>query len=211
MNFIQTVYYNDKALVVTADADTCVLDHTEMKSYVRMKGLTKANLPLALQQLDDIMVQGVIIEESSISTFYTHLKDMYKVIRAGGGLVYNENKDILMIFRRGKWDLPKGKLDKGEQIEACALREVCEETGLNMLCLGPKITETWHLYPEKGKNFVKHTTWYRMEGTSMETFLPQAEEDIQEVLWVNTGKLLPFVSNTYKAIRDVLAMEGLAW
>jgi 8-oxo-dGTP pyrophosphatase MutT (NUDIX family) len=62
-----------------------------------------------------------------------------KTIVAAGGLVFNENKELLMIYRRSKWDLPKGKLDEGETIEECAIREVEEETGVQQIILGKLI------------------------------------------------------------------------
>ena len=211
MNFTQIVYYNDKPIILTNDTRLYLTANPDKKDYIHFEGLKKTNFPIVLRQLEDITVTGAIIEESSVTALGSHLKDMYKVIQAGGGLVYNEDNNILMIFRRGKWDLPKGKLDKGETIEQCALREVAEETGVNNLTLGHKICETWHLYLEKGKNYVKHTTWFKMTATGNEALAPQAEEDISEARWVATGQLTPYVSNTYKAIKEVLIMEGFKW
>ena len=87
-----------------------------------------------------------------------------KVIVAGGGLLLNEHHELLMIFRRGCWDLPKGKLDDGETIEACALREVEEETGVGNLLSGGLLGITRHQYfdPYIKEEVIKETHWYAM-------------------------------------------------
>jgi len=100
------------------------------------------------------------------------------LIRAGGGLVENEKGEVLFMFRRGKWDLPKGKLDPGETLESCALREVKEETGVSQLELIQFLLVTEHEYEERGLFILKETHWYRMKTTSHESLIPQTEEDI---------------------------------
>src|SRR4249919_1544763 len=88
------------------------------------------------------------------------------IIKAGGGLVKNEKKEILFMFRRGKWDLPKGKLDPGESIEECAVREVVEETGLKKVELKHFLVTTYHTYTENGKHILKESHWYNMLSDS---------------------------------------------
>jgi len=90
------------------------------------------------------------------------LKKMFKIIKAGGGVVQNSNKEILFIYRMKKWDLPKGKLDKGETIKECAKREVEEETKVKVEC-GSKIISTWHTYTRNKKFILKKTTWFNMK------------------------------------------------
>jgi 8-oxo-dGTP pyrophosphatase MutT (NUDIX family) len=116
-----------------------------------------------------------------------------------------------LIFRRGKWDLPKGKLDAGEQIDECALREVKEETGLVHLELGDKICDTYHIYEQKGQQYLKRTAWYKMSGTSADKLMPQKEENILEARWVSEKDLAPLMAKTYEAIREVLRLSGIKW
>ena len=211
MNFIQKLYYIDKPIVITNDIQACVVAHPEMVHYHICDNLNAANFEQALSHLQEGKSEGVIIKDTSPEALKAHLSGLFKVIQAGGGVVYNDAGGILMIFRRGKWDLPKGKLDEGETIDQCALREVQEETGIRQLTLGDKLSETWHLYNEKGKNLVKHTTWYKMSSTDDQALEPQAEEDIKEARWVNANELKPFMDNTYRAIQDVLSTAGLRW
>jgi 8-oxo-dGTP pyrophosphatase MutT (NUDIX family) len=132
-------------------------------------------------------------------------------VDAAGGVVMNEDKDVLMIYRRGKWDLPKGKRDDGEEIDYCALREVTEETGLHELKLNDKICDTYHVYAQNGQNLLKCTAWYKMEGTRNETLVPQKEENILEARWIANNDLGPIVYKSYEAIREVLTEAGLKW
>jgi ADP-ribose pyrophosphatase YjhB (NUDIX family) len=116
-----------------------------------------------------------------------------------------------MIYRRGKWDLPKGKLDLGEQIDECALREVAEETGLHTLVLDGKICDTYHIYAQGGDQLLKQTSWYRMNGSVADKLRPQKEENIIEARWVSEAELAPLAAKSYEAIREVLKASGLHW
>lgn len=128
---------------------------------------------------------------------------MIKII-AAGGIVENENKEILLIFRRGKWDLPKGKLDEGETIEECAVREVEEETGLRSIQQGELIEVTLHNYLEKGTEIEKETYWYAMKVEGEQNLVAQTEEDIEDIKWVKESELPLYLSNTYNNIIDII-------
>lgn len=129
------------------------------------------------------------------------------IITAAGGLVQNNEGAFLLMFRRGFWDLPKGKLDNGESIPECALREVQEETGLQILTMGPFICMTTHAYFDTWlqKDVVKETHWYSMNATALdaETLIPQTEEDIEKIEWVLMENLPQYLAQTYPTIRSV--------
>ncbi len=125
-------------------------------------------------------------------------------IVAAGGIVENEEGKILLQFRRGKWDLPKGKLDEGETIEECALREVEEETGLNSIELGGLAGITNHQYTEKGENINKQTYWFAMKVSGSQKLTPQTEEDILELRWVAENELEYYLSNTFPNIIEII-------
>ncbi len=135
---------------------------------------------------------------------------MKKIIKAGGGLVRNAEGELLLIFRRGKWDLPKGKLDEGETIEACALREVEEETGVKDLVLGELISVTWHEYFDKwvGEEVIKETHWFKMDVASVPALVPQIEEDITAIEWTKKSDLPKRMEQSYITIIDVLEESG---
>ena len=131
---------------------------------------------------------------------------MEKKIIAGGGVVVNENNQVLFIYRRKKWDLPKGKLDPGEDIKACAIREVMEETGIRNLTIGNLIIVTTHSYEENGMNMQKETHWFEMKASTVDnsTLTPQLEEDIEKIEWVSLENLEEYLSETYTSIQQVL-------
>ena len=116
-----------------------------------------------------------------------------------------------MIYRRGKWDLPKGKRDDGEEIDYCALREVSEETGLQQLTLGDKICDTYHVYAQNGQSLLKCTAWFKMFGSSKEKLVPQKEENILDARWINIREMGPVVFKSYEAIREVLHAAEVKW
>ena len=131
---------------------------------------------------------------------------MLTPIIAAGGIVVNPNKEILWIFRRGFWDLPKGKLDPNETIEACALREVMEETGVSNLVLGDLIMTTTHLYHDKYLNteVEKTTYWYKLTTDQLQDGIPQTEEDIEAIAWVKKEDIAPYLAKTYETIKQVM-------
>ena len=132
---------------------------------------------------------------------------MTNKIQAGGGLVLNEKNEILFIYRRQKWDLPKGKLDIGENIEECAIREVMEETGIKKLTIGNLLVITTHTYEEKGISVQKETHWFLMNATTLDNPIlsPQLEEDIEKIEWVPFDKIEEYLANSYNTIRLVLS------
>lgn len=132
-------------------------------------------------------------------------------ILAGGGLVLNDAGELLMIFRRGKWDLPKGKLDEGETIEDCALREVKEETGLQDVERGELVAVSYHTYFDIyiQEEVVKESHWFRMHAKGQQQLVPQTEEDIQQIEWVNRQRLEQHLLNSYDNVIEVIRKAGL--
>ena len=133
-----------------------------------------------------------------------------RIIIAGGGLVTNNEGALLMIYRRGKWDLPKGKLDEGETIEACAVREVCEETGLPELTLGPLADISQHAYfdPFLQEEVIKETHWFLMTAMGNQLLVPQTSEDITDIDWVKGEKLATCLNNSYENVVLTITKAG---
>ena len=131
---------------------------------------------------------------------------MAKKIIAAGGLVFNDNNELLMIFRRGKWDLPKGKLDEDETIEDCAVREVKEETGLENVSMGNFAGITFHEYfePRINDDVLKESHWYKMHAPGDQPLVPQTEEDIEMIEWVDAKHISEKLQNSYANIIEII-------
>jgi 8-oxo-dGTP pyrophosphatase MutT (NUDIX family) len=132
------------------------------------------------------------------------LKKRYRIVEAGGGLVVNRNEEILFIFRRGKWDLPKGKLEKHEKVKAGAVREVEEECGITNPVIREELITTFHKFKNKGKECLKKSYWFVMDYDGEEELIPQLEEDITKVRWMSVDKFEKVNQNTFLSISDVL-------
>lgn len=131
-----------------------------------------------------------------------------KIIQAGGGLVLNERNELLLIFRRGSWDLPKGKLDPGESIEACALREVEEETGVGNLTLIDFLGITQHQYfdPYLKEEVIKESHWYTMSVKGVPALIPQTEEDITDIKWVPLSAVNALIADSFASIKEIIGL-----
>jgi len=128
----------------------------------------------------------------------------FTIVEAAGGLVKNNFGEYLFIYRRGKWDLPKGKADDDETGEDTALREVREECGLNDLKIISELPSTYHSFPEKGKNILKHTRWFLMTTKQAEVVL-QTEEDIEAHRWLKKEEIFSFIKGkTYASLVEML-------
>lgn len=128
----------------------------------------------------------------------------YRIVEAAGGVVKNLANEYLLIFRRGHWDLPKGKIDSGESPEMAAVREVKEETGLTYIELEDKIGMTYHTYRDrKDRRVLKPTHWFRMR-TSETRLIPQLEEDIEEAVWLNPAVLTEDNRPIWPNIADII-------
>ena len=128
-----------------------------------------------------------------------------KKVLAAGGLVFNEEMELLLICRRSKWDLPKGHLEEGETFERCALREVAEETGLKTLTLVRPLGITEHEYYDNilKDNAIKEVHWFEMTAEKKDTLHPQLEESIEWIRWVPLSSLSNYLHNTYENIRQI--------
>ncbi|MCO6462123.1 MAG: NUDIX domain-containing protein [Saprospiraceae bacterium] len=133
------------------------------------------------------------------------LKSEIKEIIAGGGIVFNEFNEVLFIYRRGYWDLPKGKHEKNESIEQTSIREVEEETGISGLQLGRYLGDTYHLFKTQrnGNYFLKKTYWYKMT-THKQQIKVQKEEDIDDAVWLPIPTFLKECKPTFNNILDIL-------
>lgn len=131
-------------------------------------------------------------------------KSKIKVIFASGGIVKNDNNQILFIYRRGKWDLPKGKAEKGESIRETAVREVIEETGIEKLKIDKYFSNTFHIVRNNKKYFLKETSWFLMSSNFKGKLKPQLKEGIKSVKWKTFDDAKKIKKKTYGNISIIL-------
>ena len=137
--------------------------------------------------------------------FFKKMRKPFSFIKAAGGVVKNEENQYLFIYRKGKWDLPKGKLDEGEKTKKAAVREVEEECGIKVAEANDRLCKTWHVYEEMGKTVFKRTSWYSMKAAN-QPLVPQLEEGITEAKWLAPGDFEFVKRNTYPLISDVISL-----
>lgn len=199
------IFINEKPIYLTNELTIYLKELSEKKDtlFLDYKNVDATQL---LQQLDSEIFSASILLSNDFENLKANLFSQFEIIEAAGGIVQNENKEILFIFRRGKWDLPKGKLEINETIETCAEREIEEETGVNKLTLKRKIGETYHIYQENGKTILKISHWFYLTCSSAQKMTPQKEEDIAEVKWISTKDIKTPMSNTYKNIKEIMSV-----
>ena len=129
--------------------------------------------------------------------------DNYKMIFASGGVVFN-NEKLLMIYRNGFWDLPKGKMEPNECESECAVREVKEECGIDSLRVIKFLKYTYHTYVEDGQHILKKTSWYLMSSDFKKKLIPQKSEGISMAIWVSKNEIRYKLDNSFENIKDLL-------
>lgn len=199
-----TIYFNQKPLVLTDKVTPALQELLDKPTTVRKEKLTSASVQEMITEIQQPVATGGVFIHEPVNELLQAFKDRMKVIEAGGGLVHTGEKVVLLIFRNGKWDLPKGKLDEGESRDAAALREVQEETGLENLQLEEPLTVTYHTYYMNSELILKESHWYLMKSPQQKNLVPQLEEGIEKCEWVKLDALAPFVENTHPSIIDVL-------
>ena len=132
------------------------------------------------------------------------LSDENDMLLSAKTLAQNELKQLLFIYRHDKWDLPKGKIEKGETLQNAAIREVKEECGFRNLDLGRQVSTTYHIYEEKGRQVLKISYWFQMFSEDHD-LKPQVEEGITEVQWMDEAKMAKILKNTYPNIELLLS------
>lgn len=146
------------------------------------------------------------IKSNDIESSWLSFKAEFEFIVAAGGLV-KKNHNYLFIYRNGKWDLPKGKLEDNEDVVECAEREVKEECGIKDLIIVQKLIQTYHTYSINGKMMLKETHWYLMNSSYSGEFVPQIEEGIEKVEWRSKEDIPELIKNSFSSIKKVIYSE----
>lgn len=187
------VFVNDKPLFLT--------NQTQKETDFDLFLLESVDIKKLIVKLFQGKVDKAFLYHPDEKEILKTLKSKLPVQKAAGGLVYNKKNEVLFIFRNGKWDLPKGGLEKGETNEVAAIREVQEETGIDNLIITDKLQKTYHIFKRNGRYKLKVTQWYEMRSSSTQKLIPQSEEGIEKVAWLDAKAANEALTNSYENIK----------
>jgi len=190
-----TIFINDSVIYL--------VDNPININAVSVINFDHINLEDIIERIELGELKSVCIYHENLNGLWKNFKNSFKVIEAAGGLVFNKKNETLWIYRHDKWDLPKGKVEKNEDLEDAALREVKEECGVTDLSLVSAIEKTYHVYRHKGNRILKITHWYKMIADNDQNLRPQIEEHITKVVWMDTDNIQDALENTYDNIKLV--------
>lgn len=193
------VYYNNKVIFITDRVNGAGTTSEYRLCHYPDADLKKEwNAFCADKQVKYFYITG---EPDEAWKAFTKL---FNIIKAAGGLVKNEKGEYLFIYRNKKWDLPKGKMDKGEEWEETALREVEEECGVKELKITGPIGKSYHIYELKGRFALKQTYWFHMSCTDTSELVPQEEEGIEKATWVKPEVFKQWKNEMYPSVWDIV-------
>ena len=193
------VFVNNSVIILSTDSRIS-------EEYISIH-VEQSNLESIINQLVENPKLKFHLYHETEEKLFKRLFKKIPVFVAGGGKVYNEKHDILFIHRNGKWDLPKGKIEKGETITNCAIREVEEETGIQNLEITRFLQRTFHIFKRDGEFRLKLTYWFEMYSEYKGVLTPQLDEGIKKVKWKSFKKSKKALKNTYGAIEQLFPME----
>jgi len=195
------VFVNDKPLFLTNH----VVKETDFQLFL----LESVDIKQIIVKMFQNKINKAFLYHPDEKEILTKLKEKIPVAKAGGGLVYNKRGEVLFIFRNGKWDLPKGGIEKGESIEETAIREVEEETGVSGLKITKKLQKTYHIFKRNGRYKLKITHWFEMHTDFNGITQGQADEGIEKVAWLNPDEIRNALGNSYENIKLLFIEEKL--
>ncbi len=190
---MRKIYFNNNVITFALES--------EMAGDFYIKYNTSIDITKMLQKLE--LSNSITINGDNIEAVYSKFCSFFKLVDAAGGVVEGTGGSWMMMKRNGKWDLPKGHREIGEDIEACALREVEEECGISNLNIIRHLTTTQHIYRLNDVWILKSTYWYLMESSYIGELIPQIEEGITEVRWVEQGEISSLLENSYQTIIEI--------
>lgn len=195
------IYVNQKCMVLGKNFN----EFSEMHDCSRINATDITDYyALAEDFLQQSQNLNVLIKCQNSEKEFKRFMASFKLIRAAGGLVKNKHKEFLLIFRHGLWDLPKGKIDKGEKDEEAAKREVTEETGINRLQITSKLAISYHLFLQKDRLALKECVWYKMHTDSCKEPVPEVKEGITKAVWLTSESVKVLLPDSFRSVADVL-------
>jgi ADP-ribose pyrophosphatase YjhB (NUDIX family) len=198
------IYFDDKPLFLCDEVDAFINEYVHHDDAVFIDELNTHTVKAMIHEMQQPKVHAGVFYNSDLNELKKAFFKKFTFIQAAGGLVTNEKNEVLLIFRRGKWDLPKGKLNKGEKMEGCAVREVEEETGLKNVKIESALPTTYHTYHEGARYILKESNWYKMNVKGEQKLVPQTEEDIHDIKWVTKNDLKNYFSSSFPSVAGLI-------
>ena len=195
------VFVNDKPLFLT--------DKIEKETDFQLFLLNDVDIDKIIIKYFQNKIDKAFLYHPDEKEILKKMKEKIPVQKAGGGVVFNDKGQILFILRGGKWDLPKGGIEKNETMEQTAMREVEEETGVGELEILDKLSKTYHIFKRNGKYRLKITSWYKMKTSYTGDLVAQSEEGIEKVVWMDQDQIALAMENSYENIRLLIDELGL--
>ena len=195
------VFVNDIPIILSTDKD--------MGEKYTSFPIKEVKFKRIIKKINKGKLLYVHLYHSKKEKLLKHLFKKLPVVTAAGGMVLNPQKEVLFIFRNGRWDLPKGKIEKNESLEEGAIREVEEETGVQNLKITRFLEKTYHVFQRKGKYKLKVTYWYEMETNYSGELVPEEKEGIMKVKWKNREKAQKALQKSYANIKLLFPDEIL--
>lgn len=202
------IYFNNKPLFITKQITKDLEEYLHHEETVFIDEFNIHTVKAMLHEMELSKIHAGVFLHDDVEEVLKAFKKKLVLIKAAGGLVHTADDNLLLIYRRGKWDLPKGKLNDNEEMENCAVRETKEETGLVNVEIEKTLCITYHTYHEEGKHILKESHWFLMKAQKQNNLLPQLEEDIEKCEWVPVDQLAAYMENTHASILDVVK-EGV--
>ncbi|SNR15168.1 NUDIX hydrolase [Tenacibaculum jejuense] len=190
------VFVNDRPIIFTSS-----LKNEENYPVLKIKDIVIRRI---INQVKTGKLKGVYLYSKTLELDWQSFCEDYNMIKAGGGLVCNQKKELLFIFRARKWDLPKGRIHQNENIEETAIREVEEECGISGVSIKKFLLNTYHFYYHERKLRLKKIYWYLMYTDYSGKLTPLSEEGIKRVQFKNPIQVSTALQNTYANVRSVL-------
>lgn len=195
---LKTVYFRDKSVAFATPDDSAAATADTVLEF--SPDLTTAKIVKILENSN-----RTVITARNPQAAFDAFSALFKQVAAAGGIVRNSRGEVLMIYRRERWDLPKGHLEEGETIEQCAAREIAEETGIGGVKIVAPLCRTLHAYDLYGTWEMKCTHWFLAEGDGSQKTRPQHEEGIDDAVWLSPEQAAEKLRDSYPTIRDVFA------
>lgn len=195
------VFVREKPVLITAHKS---LKANINKDFNVLINPSEKELRGLIRDLEKKVYSGAILISDKPSKLFKRFRSLFIKAKACGGLVVNPQKEYLFIFRNGKWDLPKGKMDPGERKKETAVREVEEECAIDGIDIGRRITTTYHTYKRSGVHYFKPSFWYFMKIDKQQKGKPQKSEGITRIKWVKKKDIPKLLGNSYPTIRVVV-------